>query len=494
MKKLKLTLSLLILVGLSSSCDDFLSEIPDNRTQLDTPEKISEILVNAYPESNYMEFAETMSDNVYDSGDLTKTTIKNSQMYNWEMVDDIDRETPSAYWDACYAAIAQANQALDAIEKLDNDPKLNPQRGEALLARAYSHFMLVTFFSQRYNPVTAKSDLGIPYVLKPETQLIKNYTRNSVEEVFAYIKADIEEGLTLVTSDYKLPKFHFNKEAANSFASRFYTVRGDWNKVIEVSNELGDKPEGKLRDYQSYLDEPDYDKGIRMYSDASANTNLLIVSASSIYSRSFASNRFQLTGADRNELFGANTNLINRAFLYRPLSYNGQVTIFVPKFAEYFKYTNANAGIGLPYDALVLLSNDELFLNRIEAHVMNNQLDIANAELDYFLSVRVKLYNPATDEITQAKVVAKYPVIADEYTPFYTLTDVQTSYIKALAEIRRREFIHEGLRWFDIKRFALKVTHKTYNQADKVLEKNDLRKAIQIPLNVTNTGVEKNPR
>jgi hypothetical protein len=24
---------------LSSSCDDFLSEIPDNRTQLDTPEK-----------------------------------------------------------------------------------------------------------------------------------------------------------------------------------------------------------------------------------------------------------------------------------------------------------------------------------------------------------------------------------------------------------------------------------------------------------------------
>jgi hypothetical protein len=494
MKKLKLTLSLLILVGLSSSCDDFLSEIPDNRTQLDTPEKISEILVNAYPESNYMEFAETMSDNVYDSGDLTKTTIKNSQMYNWEMVDDIDRETPSAYWDACYAAIAHANQALEAIEKLDNDPKLNPQRGEALLARAYSHFMLVTFFSQRYNPVTAKSDLGIPYVLKPETQLIKKYTRNSVEEVFAYIKADIEEGLPLVTSDYKLPKFHFNKEAANSFASRFYTVIGDWNKVIEVSNELGDKPEGKLRDYQSYLDEPDYDKGIRMYSDASANTNLLIVSASSIYSRSFASNRFQLTGADRNELFGANTNLINRAFLYRPLSYNGQVTIFVPKFAEYFKYTNANAGIGLPYDALVLLSNDELFLNRIEAHVMNNQLDIANAELDYFLSVRVKLYNPATDKITQAKVVAKYPVIADEYTPFYTLTDVQTSYIKALAEIRRREFIHEGLRWFDIKRFALKVTHKTYNQADKVLGKNDLRKAIQIPLNVTNTGVEKNPR
>ena len=493
MKKLKLTLSLLLLVGLSVSCDDFLSEVPDNRTQLDTPEKISEILVNAYPVANYMEFAETMSDNVFDSGDLTKTTTKNSQMFNWEMVDDIGRDTPSQYWDECYTAIAHANQALQAIEKLGNPSNLNPQRGEALLARAYSHFMLVTFWSQRYNPATAKTDLGIPYVLEPETQLIKIYKRNTVEEVFAYIKADLELGLPLVTSDYKLPKFHFNKAAANAFASRFYVVTGDWAKVIQVSEELGNKPVGQLRDYQSYLD-VDFNTGMRKYSQESESTNLLIVSASSIYSRSFSSNRFQLTGADRNLIFGNSTNLVNREFLYRPLSYNGQVTIFVPKFVEYFKYTNANAGIGLPYDALVLLSNDELFLNRIEAHVMTNQLELANTEIDHFLSARVKLYNAATDKMTQAKIVAKYPVITDEYTPFYSLTPIQTSYIKALAEIRRREFIHEGLRWLDIKRFALKVTHKTYNQPDKVLEKNDLRKAIQIPLNVTNTGVEKNPR
>jgi hypothetical protein len=51
-----------------------------------------------------------------------------------------------------------------------------------------------------------------------------------------------------------------------------------------------------------------------------------------------------LTGADRDLLFGALTNLTNKGYLYRPLSYNGQ--IFVPKFVEYFKFTNANAGIG----------------------------------------------------------------------------------------------------------------------------------------------------
>ncbi|MBE0390953.1 RagB/SusD family nutrient uptake outer membrane protein [Flavobacterium sp. PL002] len=493
MRKIKITLSLLVILGLSSSCDDFLSEIPDNRTQLDTPEKISEILVNAYPQANYMEFAETMTDNVFDSGDLTLTNIKNSQNYNWEMQDNLAQDSPSNYWDACYTAIAHANQALDAIEKLGDPSNLLPQKGEALLARAYSHYMLVSLFSKRYNPATAKTDLGIPYILKPETVLLAQYKRNSVEEVYKFIKADIEEGLAYVTSDYKQPKFHFNRAAANAFASRFYTVIGDWDSVLDVSNELGNKPGSQLRDYQSYLD-VDFETGTRKYSDEGENTNLLIASASSIYSRSFYLNRFQLTGADRDLMLGAGTNLVSKTYLYRALSYNGQITLFIPKFVEYFRYTNANAGIGQPFDALVLLSNDELFLNRIEAHVMNNQLSIANEEIDHFLSLRITGYNATTDKVSEAKIVAKYPVISDEYTPFYSLTPVQTSYIKALAEMRRREFLHEGLRWLDIKRFALKVTHKTFNQADNVLEKDDLRKAIQLPLHVTNTGIEKNPR
>jgi hypothetical protein len=40
--------------------------------------------------------------------------------------------------------------------------------------------------------------------------------------------------------------------------------------------------------------------------------------------------------------------------------------------------------------------------------------------MDYFLSVRITGYNVATDKITEAKILAKYPVIDNEYTPFYT--------------------------------------------------------------------------
>ncbi len=173
MKPFKILALSLILIGMSS-CENYLSEVPDNRTQLDSPSKISEILVNAYPTDNYMEFAETMTDNVFDSSDLNKNRDNNTASYNWRDITEIGRDTPSNYWDACYDAIAHANQALEAIDKLGNPTSLNPQKGEALMARAYAHFMLITFWSQRYNPATAATNLGIPYVLEPETQLIKN--------------------------------------------------------------------------------------------------------------------------------------------------------------------------------------------------------------------------------------------------------------------------------------------------------------------------------
>lgn len=490
-KYLKVTLSLLILISISS-CDEFLSEVPDNRTQIDTPEKISELLVNAYPATSYVDLAETMSDNVGD-GELGNIAVKNEQSYNWIMHTETNIDTEAYYWDACYSAIAHANQALKAIEELGSPATLNPQKGEALLARAYSHFMLVSFWSNRYNPATAQTDLGIPYVKEPETQLIKMYKRNTVKEVFDFIQADLEEGLKYVTNNYKEPKFHFNIEAAKAFASRFYLVKGDWDKVLEVSEGLGSKPSGKLKDYAT-LSGLAPDVQFIEYGKSSYTTNLLIVSASSLLGRSASTLNFYLSDDKQTELFRTLTNPYNKTWLYDFYSYNSSRTLFTPKFEEYFKYTNLTANIGEPYVGIVLLSNDEFYLNRIEALVMKDRIAEANTELEYFLGTRTTNYNANTDKLTEAKVVSMYPVIADEFTPFYSMTPVQTSYVKAIAEAKRRDFVHEGLRWFDVKRFNIVVEHATFGKATNTLVKDDKRRALQIPLSASNYGVEKNPR
>jgi hypothetical protein len=489
-KYIKITAALLLLVGVSS-CDDFLSEVPDNRTQIDTPEKISELLVNAYPLASYMDLGETMSDNVADA-ELNNASVKSTQSYYWEMQDETNIDTQANYWDACYRAIAHANQALQSIKELGNPTSLNPQKGEALLARAYSHFMLVTFWSNRYNPATAATDLGVPYVTEPETELLKSYKRNTVKEVFDFIQQDIEEGLRYVSNNYKEPKFHFNKEAAKAFASRFYLIKGDWDKVLEVSSGLGSKPVGKLKDYVT-LSSLAPDIQFIEYSKSSLTSNLLIGSPNTLVGRSANGSNFYLTDEKQRELFNG-TNPFGKAWLFDFYSYNSSSTLFTPKFEEYFKYTNLTANIGIAYCGIVLLSNDEFYLNRIEALVMKNRIADANTELEYFLGTRTSGYNAATDKLTEADVVAGYPVIADELTPFYTMTAVQTSYIKALTEARRRDFVHEGLRWFDVKRFNIVVSREDQGKPVNTLVKDDKRRALQIPLSASNYGVEKNPR
>jgi starch-binding outer membrane protein, SusD/RagB family len=60
---------------------------------------------------------------------------------------------------------------------------------------------------------------------------------------------------------------------------------------------------------------------------------------------------------------------------------------------------------------------------------------------------------------------------------------------------RRKEFIVQGLRWFDIKRFELDVVHNLADGSTIVLDDKDLRKVLQIPASAVEVGgLQPNPR
>ncbi len=46
-----------------ASCDDFLDETPDSRTEIDNEVKAEKILVEAYPRTAFIQVNELMSDN-----------------------------------------------------------------------------------------------------------------------------------------------------------------------------------------------------------------------------------------------------------------------------------------------------------------------------------------------------------------------------------------------------------------------------------------------
>ena len=189
----------LIFVWISTSCESYLDKLPDNRANLNSEDNITDLLVSAYPTVAICMLGEASSDNIKDNG-INYGTLNQvvEEYYRWQPSTQKIADSPTHLWEGYYGAIAVANQALEAIDLSDNPDELNAQRGEALLCRAYSHFMLVNIFCQAYNEQTSDKDLGIPYVKERETIVSKNYDRGTVKLVYEDIAQDIEEGIGLI--------------------------------------------------------------------------------------------------------------------------------------------------------------------------------------------------------------------------------------------------------------------------------------------------------
>ncbi len=500
MKNIKYNvIKVVVLFLILSSCNDILDETPDNRTTIDSAQKISELLVGAYPDAAYVPFLEPMSDNAGDKGPSAETGIDiattiNERMFFWQDINNIDLDTPTNYWNRAYKAIAQANQALASIEELGGGTQYDYLKGEALVCRAYAHFMLVNIFSKAYNPSTAGTDIGIPYVTEPETVLLADYDRGTVEDVYLKIKEDLELGLPLIKDDYNKPAFHFTKKAANTFASRFYLFTGEWQKVVDHSTlALGNGISEVLRDWENEYRPRTYSEQRRRYTSSTEPANLLLVSTESLYDRFQYTARYQLNNRKRDEIFPI-TNGTGQPWSYLVF---GTTDLFynIPKYEEYFKVTNQAAGVGNPFVTIVLLSTDEALLNRAEAYAMMGQLDNAVADINLSYSVKTRLYDPSQDELSVSDVQTRFAVTDNSlYTPFYEIPSESLAFVNAVLTIKRTVFYNDGLRWFDNKRHNMIINHRDVFGNNFVLPKDDNRRLLQIPEAAQSLGIEQNPR
>lgn len=478
-----LTITIMTMAG----CNSFLDQLPDQRTELNTPSKISELLVTAYPGANYITFTEAMSDNVTDNFGMGNVENINTDPYFWRDVQGINQDSPTFYWNNCYAAIAASNQALEAIQTLGDGPELRSQKGEALVTRAYSHFMLVNLFSKTYDPATASTDLGIPYVLEPEKVVWKNYERRTVAYVYEQIEKDLVEGLPLINdNNYEVQSYHFTRRAAHAFAVRFYLFKRDYQKVINHAEIAFPSNNflNSMRPWTSTYKEWTAEALSLNYTKATESSNLLLAQTTSWWARRYRGYRYSTSNDIIYSVFGGagRVNVIGAQMAYNVWS-QGNLSFYVRKFTEHFVRTSINATTGRGYVMIPLFTTEEVLLSRAEAHVMLGNMDQAFQDLNTFVGQRVMNYNPNTHNLTEQKVMN-----------YYDVTDPQEGALKAVLDMRRAEFMHEGLRWFDILRHKIPVTHRTHTGEVYTLEPNDLRRVLQIPEDALQAGLELNPR
>jgi len=469
------------------SCNKYLEKEPDNRASLNTPQKVSQLLGTAYPGSNYVPFIETASDDVGDigSGDAGSADLNtlNADVFFFRDTRAVNEDSPEQYWFACYHAIAVCNEALDAISKASEQNNYTAQKAEALVARAYAHFMLVNIFSKFYDPATASSDPGIPYVTEPERNFIKQYSRGTVASVYDNIEKDLLEGLPYLDDKaYSVPKYHFTKAAANAFASRFYLYKKDYDKVIQYGLQAVPNNDflSNLRPWNTVYSSLGLNEIAPRYAKATENANLLLCETGSYWFRTNIAARYAMTPAVRDELL--RTVPVAGGQWAFATGFYVENHIIVPKINEYFVRVSVNADIGNGYVMVPLFTVEEVLFNLAEAYTYSGQLNNAISLLNTYLSTRIVAYNSSYN-LTTAKINA-----------YYGTSDSQEGLIKTILEYRHTEFLHEGLRWFDILRYKIPVVHTTTSGETYTLAPDDPRRLFQIPPTAKQSGVEQNPR
>lgn len=466
-----------------AGCSKYLEQPPDSTwTDLSTPEKVSRLLGTAYPKASYITFCEAMSDNVTDKGVGVVERV-NQDPYLFNDVQDENQDSPEAYWHACYNAISAANHALQACDKAGNTAAYSRQRGEALVARAYAHFMLVNVFSKFYDPATANADPGIPYVTEPETVVIKQYERKTVAYVYEMVEKDLLEGLPLISDEvYSVPRYHFNRAAAYAFATRFYLFKKEYAKVLEYASQVfaNNDLAANMRPWNTTYANMSPEQLWTVYSKATENANLLLVETASLYGRYGPRYRYGMNYARQVEILFYNVTGGNWAY---PVYYYGNQDYFVPKLTEHFVKSSVNAEIGNPYVMTPLFTTEEVLFNRAEANAWLGNTAAVLQDLNLFASKRIRNYDVSQHNITTSRI-----------RNYYGTSDIRAGLIATILDFKRAEFVQEGMRWFDLQRYKMPVTHYTARGDTLVLAADDKRRLLQIPQSATTSGIELNPR
>jgi hypothetical protein len=523
------------------SCDDWLDKLPDNRMELNSPSDISDLLVSAYATAHPAYLLEMYSDNTDECVNTgwSEADRFQRQAFRWNDITEINgSETPQNLWNSYYAAVAAANASIEHIESQSPEKQKDyqSQLGEALICRAYNMFMLSLVFCNAYTTENAAKEYGLPYPTKTETKVGQQYERGTLAELYANIEKDLLRGLPLLTNVYSKPKFHFNTDAGNAFAARFYLYYCQPEKTIQYANKvLGSNAAAKLRDWDSY-DALNANGMIQPEAFVNANerANLMLQVVYSQWGAVHGPYRLGERYAHGRTVSTYETMQstgpwgASRDFKYT-VWYNDALSKYIFRKVPYeFEYTDLQAGIGYAHAEYTVFTTDVLLMERAEAYALTGNLEAAvndmNTELSAFHSNPSKLtvqnvtnfynnidyYQPYSYTKTEKDgnghdvEVTLRPTPKKHLHPVFTTIDAdgseQESVLQCVLHLKRILTLHEGFRLQDIKRYGItmyrRVMTSNYeiSQITDTMEVGDKRLAIQLPQDVMTAGLEGNPR
>jgi len=244
---------LLLSMVLFISCDDFLSEPPEKKNNLEIKSvEALDMLLNHYNmlfDRSREVILASDSYGLYKDYYLASPSRFDGQLRYILWFPELCA-LQTYYWEQEFLKIAYANTVLSVIDDLqgsETDKKSIVE--DAHFLRAYEYFNLTTLYCLPYSEEN-KSALGMP--LKKTLVYDEDVTRKSLEETMKFIEDEMKIALETTQARDINKLFRLSLPAVQAFAARFYLYLHDYDKAAQYAG-LALTSHSAIVDYQAYF-------------------------------------------------------------------------------------------------------------------------------------------------------------------------------------------------------------------------------------------------
>lgn len=449
----KQIINFLLLLGILTSCETFLSEKPSKNLVIPQSLEDFQALLDARQRGmNTSPFYGLLgSDDVYlGPGAVNRLQPHQVSSYFWSK----DFHLPGEYdpnWSTIYQKIFYANVALDGLAEYNPKNPTDRSEQEELIAsakfyRAFGHFEILSLFAPQYRPEQG-GQLGIP--LRITSDINVKTSRSTLEQSYQLIIEDLSESLQNLPPFASIPT-RPSQWAAHALLSRVYMTRKDYAKAKEHSGKAL-ALRNELMDFNSLDSDLPYSFEI---------FHPEVIFYSELITNRYATNRETYINPDLVDLYEEGD--LRKNLYFREARVRG-----------FFNMTGHYTGDFYPFGGL---ATDEVWLDFAESSIRLGDLENAKNALNTLRQHRI---SPMS------------------FVPFEGTED---ELLLAILRERRLELVFRGVRWLDLKRLntsaETEVTlDRKFNSSDAVLPPNDLRYVIPIPPDEMDFNpMEQNPR
>ncbi|WP_348796952.1 RagB/SusD family nutrient uptake outer membrane protein [Flavobacterium adhaerens] len=395
------------------------------------------------------------------------------------LTHDATSDRVQVAWRQIYSGINRANVAIDNIPRATASEVLKTRLiNEAKFIRGLLYFQAVRLWG------------GVPIVLHEPTSIniesLKS-KRATVDEVYTQIISDLTAAESLPATYSASEAGRATSGAAKAILTKVYLTRKDWPNAILKANEVinGGYGYALFENFQDIFTKTKKNGKEHIFSIQFEPNQAGNGSSGSTFQATAFTGFTATEPADIISDVALFYDIYEEGDLRRDVSYKKQLynqatgTLYTfpkPIFAKYFDLSNiatpANVAINFP-----LIRYADILLSLSEA--INEKDGVTPEAVELVNQIRRRAFSKAI-------------VTPDASVDLAGLTTEQLR--QAIREERKKEFVQEGQRWFDLVRWGILVSEvKKVTAKNSVSERNNLYPIPQSERNIDPVGLPQNP-